>query len=320
MYLNAIAHYYPADILPNAHFAALYDVTPDWLETRTGIRERRKANPQENTQTMAVEALRCLQHQAPYDLSQVDLIVAATYSPHDTVATLGHALQHALPVGEIPVVTITSACSSLLNAIEIVQGYFAMGKAQTALVVVAEHNTRYANEADIKSGHLWGDGAAAMLFTQARHSARDLTLVDLITGGAAHVGKNLQGVKLVPGGEGITMPNGRDVFIHATQYMGRITEQLLHKHHKSVADLRYFIPHQANLRISRKVAEDLHLPLDKLVSNIQYLGNTGCAGCGIALSEVWDDLQPGDLVALSVFGGGYSYGAALLSWDTEHGT
>jgi 3-oxoacyl-[acyl-carrier-protein] synthase-3 len=312
MFINAIAHYFPTHVLPNAYFADMYGVTTDWLESRTGIRERRKASPHENTQTMAIEALRCLSGRAPYDLQEIDLVIGATYSPHDTVATLGHALQHELPVGEIPVVTITSACSSLLNAIEIAEGYFAMGKARTALVVVSEHNTRYANESDPKSGHLWGDGAAALLISQTRRTPRDLEILDLITGGAAHVGKNLEGVKLVPNGAGITMPNGRDVFIHATQYMSRISQTLLQKHGKQVSDLRYFIPHQANLRISRKVAEDLGLPMDKVVSNIQYLGNTGCAGCAIALSEVWDDIQPGDLIALSVFGGGYSYGAALL--------
>jgi 3-oxoacyl-[acyl-carrier-protein] synthase III len=312
MYLTAIAHYYPSHVLPNHHFAALYDVTSDWLETRTGIRERRKAGPDENTQTMAIQALGQLKQSAASDLSQVDLVVAATYSPHDTVATLGHALQHHLPVGEIPVVTISSACSSFLNALEIVQGYFAMGKAQHALVAVSEHNTRYANEKDHKSGHLWGDGAAVVLVTRQRPAQPALHLIDLVTAGAAHVGKNLEGVKLVPAAEGISMPNGRDVFIYATQYMGRISQQLLHKHHKEVKELRFFIPHQANLRISRKVAEDLDLPMDKVVSNIQYLGNTGCAGCAIALSEVWTQLAPDDLIALSVFGGGYSYGAALL--------
>lgn len=312
MFINAVSHYVPSHILSNEYFTALNGLTSDWLESRTGIRERRKAGPEENTQTMAVEAVKCLQRKAIDLLPQIDLVVAATYSPHDTVATLGHAVQHHLPVGEIPVVTISAACSSLINALEIVQGYFAMGKAQTALVVASEHNTRYNNEDDPKSGHLWGDGAAALLVTKEQQREDALRIIDIVTGGAGSVGKNLQGVKLIPRGAGIFMPNGRDVFIHATQYMGRISEQLLHKHGKTVEDLRFFIPHQANMRISRKVAQDLNLPIEKVVSNIQYLGNTGCAGCGIGLSEVWGDINPGDLVVMSVFGGGYSYGAALL--------
>jgi len=99
------------------------------------------------------------------------------------------------------------------------------------------------------------------------------------------VGKNLEGVKLIPDGPGIQMPNGRDVFIHATQYMSRLSQSILTRNGKALSDLSWLIPHQANFRISRKVAADLGLPLGKVVSNIQYLGNTGCAGCGIALSE-----------------------------------
>ncbi|MEM9987361.1 MAG: ketoacyl-ACP synthase III, partial [Bacteroidota bacterium] len=293
MFINAIDHYYPEQVIPNAYFQNINGMTEEWMESRTGIRERRKAGPDENTETMALAATQRAWQKLPYPVEDLGLIVAATYSPHDTVATLGHVIQHDLPVGEVPVVTITSACSSLLNALEIVQGYFAMGKAETALVVVSDHNTRFANEEDTKAGHLWGDGAAALFVSQARKADSDFQILDILTGGAAHVGKNLEGVKLIPDGPGILMPNGRDVFIHATQYMSKISQQIVERNGKQLEDLSWLIPHQANFRISKKVAEDLGLPLDKVVSNIQYLGNTGCAGCGIAFSEHQDHIQPG---------------------------
>jgi len=312
MYINAIAHYYPETVVPNEYFESVNGLTPEWIETRTGIRERRKAGPEEHTQTMALDALKNILPTLPYPAEEIELVVAATYSPHDTVATLGHAIQNALPVGEIPVVTVTSACSSLLNALEVAEGYFAMGKATKALVVVSEHNSRYANESDTKAGHLWGDGAAVLSVSKEAQKPTDIRLIELKTGGAAHVGKNLEGVKLIPADEGILMPNGRDVFIHAVTYMGKKSQEILERHERSLEDLTYFIPHQANHRISKKVAEDLGLPIEKVVSNIQYLGNTGCAGCGIALSEKWAALKPGDLIILTVFGGGYSFGVALL--------
>lgn len=312
MFIHSIAHYYPEQAIPNAYFQNINGLTEDWIESRTGIKERRKAAAHENTQTMAVEATQKALAGLQFPIEALGLIVAATYSPHDTVATLGHAVQHELPVGEIPVTTISSACSSLLNAVEIVEGYFAMGKAETALVVVSDHNTRFANEDDPKAGHLWGDGSAALFITKERRSDTDFEILDLVTGGAAHVGKNLEGVKLIPDGPGIQMPNGRDVFIHATQYMSRLSQDILTRNGKALSDLSWLIPHQANFRISRKVAADLGLPLEKVVSNIQYLGNTGCAGCGIALSEQQSQIQKGELVVLCVFGGGYSYGAALL--------
>ena len=108
------------------------------------------------------------------------------------------------------------------------------------------------------------------------------------------------------------MPHGRDVFIHACQYLTEVCSDLLHRHQYSVENLAWFIPHQANFRISKNVAEQLGLPLDKVISNIHYLGNTGCAGCAIGLSENWDHLQQDDLVLMAVFGGGYSFGGMLL--------
>ncbi|MEM7659916.1 MAG: 3-oxoacyl-[acyl-carrier-protein] synthase III C-terminal domain-containing protein, partial [Bacteroidota bacterium] len=152
----------------------------------------------------------------------------------------------------------------------------------------------------------------AFIVSQVPLSDRDAKVLELKTGGAACIGKGPEGVFLDVKGQKIHMPNGRDVFIHACQYMAKLTVELMDRRGWSVDDLDYFIPHQANLRISKKVAADLNLPMEKVVSNIQYLGNTGSAGCGIALSEHWQKLQVGDRFGMAVFGGGYSYGAMLL--------
>lgn len=311
MYINAIAHYVPDVVVPNAYFEPVNGLTSEWIETRTGIKERRKAQASENTNTLAISALDQLLPHLPYAPDQINLIVGATYSPYDTVATLAHAVQHHLDLPPVPTVSISSACSSLLNAIEIVEGYFAMGKADHAIVVAAEHNTAYANESDKVAGHLWGDGAVALSISRDPQSPSDLSIKALTTAGAASVGKGMEGVVLRPTAGGIIMPHGRDVFIHAVQYMSRISRELLEEQGYSLDQLRFFIPHQANFRISKKVAEELDFPLEKVVSNIQYLGNTGCAGCGIGLSEKWAELESGDVVVLAVFGGGYSYGALI---------
>lgn len=311
MYINAIAHYVPEKVVPNAYFEPVNGLTNEWIETRTGIRERRKAAPNENTNTLSISALEQLMPKLPYASDQINLIVGATYSPYDTVATLAHAVQHHLDLPPIPTVSISSACSSLLNAIEIVEGYFAMGKADRAIVVAAEHNTAYANETDKVAGHLWGDGAVAIALSKQPQGPADLDIKALTTAGAASVGKGMEGVVLRPNAGGIIMPHGRDVFIHAVQYMSRISRELVQAQGYSLEQVRYLIPHQANFRISKKVAEELDFPLEKVVSNIQYLGNTGCAGCGIGLSEKWDELVSGDVVVLAVFGGGYSYGAMI---------
>ncbi|MBO0949886.1 3-oxoacyl-ACP synthase III family protein [Fibrella forsythiae] len=310
MFIHAVSHYLPEQIVGNDHFTQLNGLSDEWITTRTGISERRKASPEENTNTMSIEVVSRLQ--AKTDLSTVDLIVGATYTPHDTIVTLAHAIQHHLNIADIPTVSVSSACSSLLNAIEIVEGYFALNKASRALVVVAEHNTAYYNEEDTVSGHLWGDGAAALLITKERQSEGDLTIKGLLTGGAAHAGKAVEAVVLQPLVKGVIMPYGRDVFQNACIYMPKASLQILERHGLTAADVDYVLPHQANLRISRNVMQTLGLPEEKLLSNIQYLGNTGCAGCAIALSEHWDSFKKGERIVVTVFGGGYSYGAMLI--------
>jgi len=108
------------------------------------------------------------------------------------------------------------------------------------------------------------------------------------------------------------MPNGKDVFVNAIQYMSSATKGILERNGYSLDDLDYFVPHQANLRITKNVAQNLGLSEERALSNIQYLGNTGCAGSGIALAEHWSEYQVGDIIVVAVFGGGYSYGAMLL--------
>ncbi|WNJ19193.1 ketoacyl-ACP synthase III [Pontibacter sp. G13] len=312
MYINTLSHYLPSTVVPNSYFEPVNGITDEWIEARTGIKERRKAGPDENTNTMAVEAVRKALPNLPFPLEELDLIVGATYSPYDTVSTLAHIVQAELGVNNIPAVSISSACSSTLNAMEIVEGYFAMGKAKHALVIVSEHNTAYANETDKVAGHLWGDGAAAIFVSKERQTDRDLKVEEIITGGAACTGKGTEGVQLKPWDGGIIMPHGRDVFINACQYMSETTREIIEKNGYKVSDLNYFIPHQANNRISQNVAGQLELTEEQVVSNIQYLGNTGCAGCAIGFSETQDKFKPGDLIVLAVFGGGYSYGAMLV--------
>lgn len=310
MYIHTVSHYLPTAVVGNEHFTQLNGLSNDWIIERTGIQERRKAAPGENTNTMTIDVVKRLQEKV--DLSTVDLIVGATYTPYDTIVSLAHEAQHYLEIADIPVISVSTACSSLLNAIEVVEGYFALNKASRALVIVSEHNTAYNNDEDTISGHLWGDGAAALLITKERQSENDFFVKSLLTGGAAHTAKATTAVMMKPNEGGVTMPFGRDVFINACQYMPKASLQALERCGLTVDDVDYVLPHQANLRISRNVMKTLGLPEEKLISNIQLLGNTGCAGCAIALSENWDMFQKGQRIVLTVFGGGYSYGAMVI--------
>ncbi len=312
MYIVGISGFIPETVVPNSHFSEVNGLTEEWILSRTGIRERRKVGEGQNTNTMAVDAVKSLEPGAPFPLSEVDLIVGGTYTPYDTIHTLAHAVQKYIHVSDIPVLSLSSACSSFANAMEIVAGYFAMGKSKKALVVLSDHNTAYSDETDKVGGHLWGDGACALLVTDKPMGGPDFKVKDIITGGAGNIGKASDGVFLRPAHEGFMMQHGRDVFQHACQYMAKVTRDILAQNEYSLEELDFFVPHQANMRITRNVGQNLGLREDQALSNIQYLGNTGCAGCSIALYENLSQFKPGHVIVVAVFGGGYSYGAVLL--------
>ncbi|GAB4398200.1 MAG: ketoacyl-ACP synthase III [Microscillaceae bacterium] len=312
MYITRVSAYIPEKVIDNAHFEKLMDVSEEWLLSRTGIRERRKAAPQENTNILGIKAVEAGLAHLPFDISEVDLIIGGTYTPYDTIHTLGHAVQNFLNISDIPVLSLSSACSSFANALEVAEGYFASGKARRALVVLADHNTAYSDETDKQGGHLWGDGASALWISCEAQTNNDWKVLDILTAGAGNIGKASESVFLRPAHEGFQMAQGRDVFQNACLYMAQVTQKILAKNGFQVQDLDYFVPHQANLRITRHVAQSLGLEEHQALSNIQYLGNTGCAGCSIALWENQDRFQAQDLIAVTVFGGGYSYGSVLI--------
>lgn len=143
MFINATGFYVPEERVDNQHFLELNGLTSEWIEQRTGIRSRSKAKAEENINTMSMEAVRNALPKLPYDITDVDLIVSASYSPYDTVATAAHLAQHEFHIENAKALYLSSACSSFLNALEVVEGYFAMGKATKALILSADKNSAY---------------------------------------------------------------------------------------------------------------------------------------------------------------------------------
>ncbi len=312
MYINKISHYLPEQIVPNSYFKDKNGLSDEWITKRTGIKERRVASRKENANTMAVDAVKEAVMGLSYPVSEVDLIVGATYSPYDTVVGVAHFVQNIFNIDKAKAVTITSACSSFVNAVEIIEGYFAMNKAEKALIIASEHNSAYHTEEDEQSGHLFGDGAAAIFISKNKISDNDIEIIDVATKGLGNIGKASEAVCLKPINGGITMPFGKDVFINANKYMINGLTEILDKNNLSIDDINYVIPHQANLRIIEHIRKKLNLNEEKMLVNIDKLGNTGCASTPIALSQNQYKLKKGDLIGITVFGGGYSNGAILL--------
>lgn len=312
VYINSIGAYVPEGRVDNEYFKDVNGLTDDWIVQRTGIKTRSKAGPDENVDSMGIAAIEAALPGLPYDIKEVDLIIAASYSVYDTVATVAHVAQQRYQIAGAKSFYLSAACSSFINGMEVAEAFFAAGKASKALIICSEHNTYYSNETDPKSGHLWGDGAVAYFVSKEKMSDTDITIHDIFTQGLGNVGKGPGGVKLRPKEDGITMPDGRDVFIHACRYMIYALKKSLENTGTDISEIKYLICHQANKRIVVQVAHQLDLDFDRFLNNIEELGNTGSASAPLVLAQNLDKLQKGDKTALMVFGGGYSCGAMIV--------
>ncbi|MDA3853703.1 MAG: ketoacyl-ACP synthase III [Bacteroidales bacterium] len=314
LYINAIGHYLPKEIINNDYFLSMNGLSDEWISKRTGIKTRVRCSEDENGNTMAVDAVRVMLKNNASALEGVDLIVGATYSPYDTVMSIAHAVQRAFKIEDARSVTVTSACSSFVNALEIAETYIASGKCKKALVVVSEHNSAYSNDICSKSGHLWGDGAACTVVSAEKNNEKDPEVIDIYTEGLGHIGLADESVYLRPANGKLEMPNGRDVFIHACNYMTKAIQLVAERNNLPIENIDCLIPHQANVRIMKNVATGLKISEDKVIENITTLGNTGSASTLIALSQNYDKMKADDNVMFTVFGGGYSTGSIYLKF------
>ncbi len=312
MFINSTGFYIPNGRVYNDYFLNVNGLTSDWILKRTGIKSRSKVEGGEGHNSMGIAAIEDAINKLPYNIKDIDLIVSASYSPYDTVATLAHIAQQKYDIPDMKAVYASAACSSFVNGLEIVEGYFASGKAQKALIVCSEHNSYYSNESDPKCGHLWGDGAVAFFLSAKRLSDADAEIKHIYTRGLGNISKGPEGVRLRPKEGGIAMPDGKDVFIHACKYMTQALEGVVLPENMTIQKLDYIICHQANKRIVANVAHQLEITDEKFLNNIEELGNTGSASAAIVFAQNRDKFKKGDRIGLTVFGGGYSCGAFLI--------
>lgn len=312
MYINAMGTCVPATRIDNEYYHQLNGLTSDWIVQRTGIRTRSRATDEESSDWMGLQAIDDALPRLPYDIKDVDLIVSASYALYDSVATLAHVAQRHYGIEGAKAFYMSAACSSFINGMEVVESFFESGKATKALLVCSEKNSYYANETDAKAGHLWGDAAVAYFLSKDPQGENDIKVLDIFTEGLGQVGKGPAGVKLRPKEDGITMPDGRDVFLHACKYMKYALNRSLENTGLRLEDIKCLAPHQANARILAQVAHLLDLPSERVLHNIEELGNTGSASAPLVLAQHIDELAKGERAAAMVFGGGYSCGCFII--------
>jgi 3-oxoacyl-[acyl-carrier-protein] synthase-3 len=301
----------------------MVETTDEWITTRTGIKERRLAGPDEATSDLAVAAARKALASAGVTPDQVDLIIVATITPDMLFPSTACLVQHKLGAVRAAAFDIEAACSGFVYALDIASHFVASHTYNTVLVIGAEKMSSVVDWTDRNTCVLFGDGAGAAVL-QNRPNAHGLLttclgsdggkagLLELPAGGSAcpatadSVSKKLHFLRM----------DGKETFRNAVNAMVSAANEALSRCGVTVADVKCIIPHQANQRILSAVAERLEAREDQLFVNVDRYGNTSAASVAIALDEAVaaGRIQRGDLVLLVVFGAGLTWGAALIEW------
>jgi 3-oxoacyl-[acyl-carrier-protein] synthase-3 len=315
--------YVPERRLTNKELEQLVETNEEWIVSRTGIKERRIADPSQATSDLAYEAsIRALEA-AGITADQLDLIVVATITPDMFFPSTACILQEKLGAKKAAAYDLSAACSGFIYGLANASGFIATGMYRYVLVIGAECLSRITDYTDRNTCILFGDGAGAVVLGEVPEGrgfksfklGADGAGGDLlrICGGGSRVPSTEQSVS--EGRHFIEM-NGRDVFKFAVRVMGSAADEALGIANLDKADIDLLIPHQANIRIIQSAIERLSLPEEKCMINLDRYGNMSSASIPVALAEAVEEgrVKEGDNIVLVGFGGGLTWGASVITW------
>lgn len=315
--------YVPSQVLTNDDLAKMVDTSDDWIRTRTGIVERRIAEPGETTSTMSIKAAQAALQVADVAPERLDLIIVTTATPDYLFPATACLVQDALGARRAGAFDLLAGCSGFVYGLGVGSQLIISGAYENVLVIGAETLSRIMDWTDRDTCVLFGDGAGALLlqasdapggvlsFTLgADGSGGDLLI--LPGGGSRHPAS----AETVAQGLHYARMNGREVFRFATRIMGQAAKEAIRAAGLKIDDVDLFIPHQANIRIIQSAAKQLRLPMDKVFVNLDRYGNTSCASIPIAFCEAIEEerIRPGDHLVLVSFGAGLTWAAAVVQW------
>ncbi|WP_046228060.1 beta-ketoacyl-ACP synthase III [Paenibacillus dauci] len=315
--------YVPEKILTNADLEKMVETNDEWIVSRTGIRERHIAAPDQATSDLAYEAAIKAIASAGITAEDLDLIVIATITPDMSFPSTACILQEKLGAKKAAAFDLSAACSGFVYSLAAATSMLQMGMYKNALIIGADTLSRITDYTDRNTCVLFGDGAGAVVIGEVGEG-RGFKSFDL---GAEGAGGEL--LKLPAGGsrtpasadtleakQHFIQMSGREVFKFAVRVMGTATEEVLRKAEISKDDIDLFIPHQANIRIIQSAMERLNLSEDRVMVNVQNYANTSAASIPLALVEAVEQgrIKEGDRVVMVGFGGGLTWGASVLVW------
>jgi 3-oxoacyl-[acyl-carrier-protein] synthase-3 len=320
--------YVPERVLSNFDLEKILDTSDEWISKRTGVRERRIAASGENTSDMGREAsLRALE-QAGFSPLDVELIVLCTMTPDMACPSGANWLEASLGAENAVSFDVVAACSGFIFGLSVAEQYLKSGACRNALVVASEVMSRTVDWTDRESCILWGDGAGAA-FLKAVDDGYDGS--EIISTHIHTDGKSGQQL-LLPGGGSKTTPishasvdqklhylrmiRASDTVRIAVKYFAEAAEEAVFHNGHSMDEVKVIIPHQANLRILQAMAKRLKVPMEKVYLTVEKYGNISSSTVPIALDEAVRSgtIGKGDLVVLTAFGGGLTWGSALIRW------
>lgn len=318
--------YVPEKVLTNFDLEKILDTSDEWIYTRTGIRERRVAAPDQAASDLAKIASERALEAAGMEPEEIELIVMATITPDTHCPAGANWLEAKLGAVNAVSMDVTAACTGFIFALSVAEQYLKNGTFKNALVVASEVMTRTVDWTDRASCILWGDGAGAVVLKEVEDEDRGILSIHIHTDGAN--GDTL----LLPGGGSKTTPISHESVDKKLHYLKMIEanhsfkvavkrfseacEEAVAYNGITFDDVKLIIPHQANLRIIQGMAKRLGVPMEKVFVNIERYGNMSSATVPVALDEAVRGgyIQKGDLVLLTAFGGGLTWGSALIRW------
>jgi 3-oxoacyl-[acyl-carrier-protein] synthase III len=314
--------YLPEQVVSNRDLQESHGFDPEWIVNRTGIHERRFALPHQATSDLCTQAaIRCLRS-AGREPSDVDLLVLATFTPDMAFPATANLVQDQLKLA-CPAFDVQAACAGFVFALVIAAQFVATGNSRCALVVGGDCNSRVINPGDQKSFPLFGDGAGAVVLALgeppqglvAYQLGSDGSGGDLLSRPACGSRIPPSSAALEQGLHYLTM-DGRAVFKWAVRILADSSLAVLAHANCQVRDIRWFIPHQANIRIIHAATDVLGFHRDTVFKNLERYGNTSAGSIPIALDELYRQggIQRGDLLLTSGFGAGLNWGTALWRW------
>lgn len=324
--IRGMGHCVPDSVLTNADFERMVETNDEWIVSRTGIRERHVALKGETCVDLCHGASAAALEKAGMTAEELTHVIVATFSPDAVIPSAACMLSHRLGISGRMSMDVSAACSGFLYALETARALIALHPQARVLVAACDIVSSRVDYTDRGTCILFGDGAGAVVLTADAPGLSGGRVLDVLVASDGAVGDLLT---IKGGGSGTPYKlgetirrdffvemNGREVYKHAVRAMSSVCEELLTRHGLTKDDVDVLIPHQANLRIVEAVGKRLDIPESKVFTNLQKYGNTSAASVPLALSEAVAQgfVKPGNLVLMGTFGGGFTWGSALVKF------